>query len=169
MPALLTGEVLSDSTHETRPGGADGASWQAGCTHTRTRTLRAGYSEGCAGAATSQMHSSPSAPPEAMRLGLKLLNSSPCTCARVHRQQGQPRCMWQGGQHHARGSRETALTGTHTAQQRHARPPTNPHHTHNPPRRCASASLTAAGWRRCPRSGVLGSTGRCCRPPGRPQ
>lgn len=44
------------------------------------RTLRAGYREGCAGFATSQMHSSPSAAPEASRLGLKLLNSRPLTC-----------------------------------------------------------------------------------------
>lgn len=45
-----------------------------------THTLRAGYSEGCAGLATSQMHSSPSAAPEASRLGLKGLNSRPFTC-----------------------------------------------------------------------------------------
>lgn len=43
-------------------------------------TLREGYSEGCAGDATSQMHSSPSAAPDASRLGLKLLNSKPLTC-----------------------------------------------------------------------------------------
>lgn len=46
-------------------------------------TLRAGYSEGCAGDATSQMHSSPSAAPDASRLGLKLLNSRPFTCTDV--------------------------------------------------------------------------------------
>lgn len=43
-------------------------------------TLRAGYREGCAGLATSQMQSSPSAAPDASRLGLKLLNSKPLTC-----------------------------------------------------------------------------------------
>lgn len=39
--------------------------------------------EGAAGLATSQMHRSPSAAPEASRLGLKVLNSRPLTCVVV--------------------------------------------------------------------------------------
>ena len=45
----------------------------------------AGYKEGCAGFPTSQMHSSPSAAPDARRFGLKGLNSRPRT---------PPWCFW---------------------------------------------------------------------------
>ncbi len=44
------------------------------------RTLREGYSDGCAGCATSHMHSSPSAAPVASKFGVKGLKSSPFTC-----------------------------------------------------------------------------------------
>lgn len=60
--------------HETPP-----------CTHEpqspRARlTFSAGYSVGAVGFARSQMQSSPSAAPEASRLGLNVLNSRPLTC-----------------------------------------------------------------------------------------
>lgn len=53
-------------------------------------TLSAGYSDGCEGAATSQMHSSPSAAPDASRLGLNELNSRPLTCRHRQGAQQQP-------------------------------------------------------------------------------
>ena len=47
--------------------------------HVNRLTLRGGYIEGAAGLARSQMQRSPSAAPDANRLGLKLLNSRPLT------------------------------------------------------------------------------------------
>ena len=49
----------------------------------------AGYREGCAGLPTSQMHSSPSAPPDASRLGLRQRGGSSECSVRVFGESGE--------------------------------------------------------------------------------
>lgn len=105
-------------------------------------TLRAGYNEGWAGFATSQMHSSPSAAPDASKLGLKLLNSRPFTCK--HRTQLS--CCRLG---------PSTATAAATA-------PLHLGHHYLP---CPSAwtAWKAEGSGRNPRPVELGSRGRCSR------
>lgn len=126
------------------------------------RTLSEGYSDGCAGAAMSQMHSSPSAAPDAKRLGLNPLNSRPLTCKAVeaHGRGGVLQLLPPGEEQHPLFLHWCAgqiIVALHAL----------PKNQSTAPRRRASASSTAMGWIPGRPATRLDSTGRWSHPPNR--